>query len=94
MKVRDQQKRTNKKVVLTMLVTVNAWVLIILMAGILGGCEQQYDDYMAVRFQAFNEAVQDGLADCQADPNACRPTLELMAAELDVWVDVIADPNG
>jgi len=73
---------------------VICWFVLALIIGIvLAGCAPAHDEYLAVRFQAFNDSVQDGLADCRTDPNACRPTLELMAGELEVWTEILTDPN-
>ncbi len=60
------------------------------------GCQAPMDNRLAPLFDQFNAAVQAGLADCKADPNACLPTLELVAAEVDKWNQVIgvADPNS
>ena len=59
----------------------------------IAGCAPNHNDYLAARFEEFNADVQAGLEDCRADPNACKPTLELMAAETAVWAEILADPN-
>ena len=69
------------------------WIIITLVVGILAGCESRNNDYLAIRFSEFNDDVQAVLEDCLADPNACRPTLELMAAETAVWAEIWTDPN-
>lgn len=85
--------KDRNKTVIGIVLALALWVVILLFLGLLTGCEQRYEEYLAVRFEAFNEAVQGGLEDCRADPNACRPTLELMAGELEIWTDIMTDPN-
>ena len=80
--------------VVAIILALACWIVSVLIIGIiLAGCAPRHDPYLAVRFEAFNDSVQDGLADCLADPNACRPTLELMAGELEVWTEIYTDPN-
>jgi len=75
---------------------VGAFVVVCLLIGLIlavTGCAPNHDPYLAGRFEAFNYTVQEGLEDCRLDPNACAPTLELMAAELEVWTEILTDPN-
>ena len=66
-------------------------VLIILAAAglLLGGCAPQAA--LSPLFQEFNQDVQAGLADCREDPNACEPTLELLAAEMAQWAEAMKE---
>ena len=67
--------------------------VVVLAIILLAGCAPTHDTYLATRFEAFNEDVQAGLADCVADPNECRRVLEWVAPETQRWSEVLGDPN-
>ncbi len=74
---------------MTRKVAITVGLTVLLIAA---GCAQLEAD-QALMFRQFNADVQAGLADCKVAPNACEPTLELLAGELDKWAQLIADPS-